>query len=141
MTDKKMFVYQIAETNQGIVKDADNKTIGESVSTLLSKHHIYWDEGQAVYYRGFDNHYKLIGMLRAIMSEPLRNAILQTSIKMDSVFVLGIEGYVVIWTGDWTPLEKAGFIGTTLIQSMFSVIVNDINKSVEANKGILADRV
>lgn len=137
MTDKRLCIYQIDEAKIGSM-DLGRRL--SSISVILSRYNISWDSGQAIYYSGFDNHFALIGMLRNIMSEPLRNAILQTIYKQEDYCILGIEGYVVIWSGGWTPLERAGLISLIMNQSKFQVIANDILKSVEANNGKLVDR-
>lgn len=124
------------------IESTGYKNNGHKVQHLLSDEHIFFDKGRAIYYRGFDNPYILIGMFRTIFNEPIRSLMMQTGHKVGDVFEVstGNMQFITMWTGDWNPLERIGFIGTMFNTQMLQTMINEILQSYEDNGHVLKDR-
>ena len=126
-----LYIYKIGNTIY------DNSM--HRVRHILSEEHIFFDKGRACYYRGFDNPYLLIGLFRTIFGEPCRSEVMQTSHQLGNIFVIGNQGFVAMWTGDWNPLERMGFVGVLFNTQSLNNMINDIMRNYEEN-GELKDR-
>lgn len=133
-----LYIFRVEEIR--LDEEQHELLVQRQISYVLSDECVYFDKGRACYYRGFDNPYLLIGLFRTIFSEPCRSEVMQTSHKYGNEFVFGNQGFVAIWTGDWNPLERMGFIGVIFNTQSLNNMINEVMRNYEEN-GKLLDRV
>ena len=132
LKEDQIFVFKITGTKYNAE--------AQSVEYELSKEYIAIDKGRAIYWKGFTNHYVLLGFMRTIFSPEGRADVLQTAYNFGDYFPIDHSRYMVVWTGLWEPLERIGMASVTFQTSVFEMMINEVYMSMKENGGKLLDR-
>ncbi|MHA1662568.1 MAG: hypothetical protein ACTSVR_04860 [Candidatus Thorarchaeota archaeon] len=135
MMENRIHIFKV--TGQVLKEQEGGDT---SIEYTLSKEYISIDKAHAIYFSGFDNHFRLIGFLRAVFSPEGRQEVLNTTRHPGDYFLINKGRYAVVWSGLWDMLEREGITAITFQTSIFEGMINEIYKWMKDHDGKLVDR-
>jgi len=146
--DKKLHIYEVegvyrntATIPISVAGDGRLIMMPAGVHFALSKHSVAWDIGMAWYHYNWQSAYTLIGFMRTVMGESIKTEMLETvRAKHCDIHTAKHGLFMVVWEGQWTLLEKVGFLTAVMTPANLQLYTSDVVKRAKPGGAVL-DRV